>query len=167
MFEITFLSLLLLDRNTHCFPRYMLSMCRGHQRSRQHQPAGKVKGRNHQSHVWGDNQNLIELYGLAQISSYNRVTSLRTQHKLKIPSVGNYLIHLTSRHHSLAQPTLNCSEHLHQPTVEQDHLTQSLFKMCWVVPVIHWILYWEWTLEWLSGDRTILSVWVGTSLVVQ
>ena len=63
-------------------------------------------------------------------STYKRVTSLRTQHKLKIPSVGNYLIHLTSRHHSLAQPTLNCSEHLHQPTVEQDHLTQSLFKMC-------------------------------------
>ena len=38
-----------------------------------------------------------------------------------------HLMHLTTEYHSLASPTLKCSEHLCWPSVGQSHQMQSLF----------------------------------------
>lgn len=49
-----------------------------------------------------------------------------------------------------------CSEHMHQPAVEQNPLTQSPFyhKML----SVSWNWYWEWQREWLCRFRVAVSI---------
>lgn len=129
MFEINFLSLLLLERNHPAFQGTCFSLCRGHQPSSPYaSEAGGVNSRKHLSHVSREHCNLIELPFTLCFSSDNSLLG-------KLSGWNNLLSHSSGGWESEIQvssgKSVPCLPHSYQ-------LFADIFIVPWLVGASPW-----------------------------